>query len=367
MHDSGRSSPKRQKTAGGKEQSLLVMHPQEVLSHADSSPMSAIVKPAVVSAVNNTTFQETVPSSDITATLSTLPTLPQLAAHTTPAAVEHVKGSLREENWRTTAESRMVKRLSAQSASYFSDTVVHEHGRRRQPSSSLYKRLIGVGAVVLLVVDIYLSSSLWRTSFLNKMISLSNFTEMEMREVKEDRALHRPSHRPPLLATSNNLLAIDNYERLNSTLAMVKKELSKTITDLDNSRNDVRAAREEATDARNDYARVVSELELIRDELMDKQRHIVLLLQELNYTQEELEHTRRSLKVSEADLKATLQELDAAHVIIDDLHHLLQFQEMVAAHALNFVVTTAVNREYKDGYHAAESKQKDGDARNVEL
>lgn len=363
---SGISSPKRPKTADGKESSLLVMHPPGVPSHADSSPMSAIVKPVVLSAVNNTSFRETVPSSDTTATLPTLPTLPQPAAPTTPKPVQHVKASLREENRRTKIESRMVETLSAQfaSAPCCSD-IVYENGCRRQPSSSLCKRLIGVGAVVLLLVYIYRSSSFHSTSFLDKMIPRSNVTETT--EVKVDRALHRPPHRTPSLATSAHLLAIDNYERLNSTLAMVKKELAKAMADLENSRKNVNTAREEAINARNDYARVVSELELMKNELMDKQRHIGLLLQELNHTQKELEHTRCSFQVSEVDLKSTLEELDAAHVTIGDLHHLLQVQEMVAAHALNFVATTAVSRPCKCGYHPTESKQEDGDTTNVEL
>lgn len=370
MQGSGKSSPKRPKTDDGVESSLMVMHPPEVLSRADSSPMSSIVEPVASSVVNGTSLRDMVPSNDAVATLPTLPTSPQLAARTStnaPKPVEHVKGSLRkEENRRTKIASRMVETLSAQSAACCRD-IVPKNGRRRQTCSSLCKRLFGIGAVVLLLVDIYRSSSSRNDSFFDKKILLSNFTITEMTEVNEDRAMHRPPRRPSSLATSPHLLAIDNYERLKSTLAMVKEELAKATADLENSRKNVGTAQEEAANARNNYASVVSELEQTKNELMDKQRRIDLVLEELNHTQEELEHTRRSLQVSEADLQATSEELDAAHVTIDDLHHLLRVQETVAAHTLNFVVTTAVNRQYKCGGNVADSKQKSRDATNVEL
>jgi predicted nucleic acid-binding Zn-ribbon protein len=410
VQGSNKRSPKRPKTVkvNVKESSssgIGVLHPQEVLSRDVSShAASAVVKPVASSTVNVTSLWDyTVTSNDATTlavepvasstagnatssyavlnVLPTLPTAPFTSGTKEPKAVEHEKkGSTLKEGNQTSerANGTTDDIMIAQSQSHVCchDFFEPQNGHGWLLTfANLGKRLFGMGAIALLLFDVYQSFS-----YNNRY---SNVTMTGMKAVKLDGTLHRAPRRPLSSSSTTtlwNLLAIDNYENIKSTLAMVKKDLARAMNDLERSRNNVGEAREEATKARNDYESVVSELEQTKNELMNNQHELNLVFQklshtqeelkhirtsmtaskadnqrrihiaslELNHTQEELERERKSLTISEMELKATLQELDAAHFTIDDLHNLLQVQETVAAHALNFVATTAVNRHFDE-------------------
>lgn len=400
---SDKRSPKRRKTVDVKESSSsdsTGLHPQEVLSHDDSShAASAVIKPVASSIVYVTSLRDTVTSNGATTTVepvasiagknvtflgaasNVLPTLPtvhiQSGTNESKAVHHEKKGSISKEGNQTSQRTNGTTGTSIAQ----SDVRCHDFKLENSPGGLTFanscKLLCGMGALALLLFDVYRSSSYSPYLSLDKKaFSFSNLSWTEMKEVKLGSTLQCAPRRPLSLALpSQNLLAIDNYENLKSTLGTVKKELARAMKDLEKSRINAEEAREEATRAQNDYERLVSELEQTKNKLINNQHELNLALQKLNHTQEELKHTRNSVTgskadiqrwkhsvsqelshtqekleqtrkswtISEMELKATLKELDAAHVAIDDLRNLLQVQESVAANALNFVATTAVN------------------------